>query len=111
MISLADIVFLGALGAAFHYLTYRAEITRWLWSRYPKPVDKLLGCSACSGFWVGAGIGALARWRGYGLLGLSPDDWLLLPACALVAVVATPPLAFMQVYALQALGGDEEEKR
>jgi hypothetical protein len=104
---ISDIILLGVLGAAFHFLAYRAEATRWLWSRYPKSLNRLLSCSACTGFWIGGALGLLARERGYLLLGLT--DWLLLPACALVTMVAAPPLAYLQIYTLTALGGEDAE--
>lgn len=113
MTSLSDMLFLGILGAAFHYVTYRAMITRWLWSRYPRWLDALLSCAACSGFWVGGGLGLLARARGYHLLGFEPQDWLLLPAAAAVTMILAPPFASLQIGALTELGGDdaEEDKR
>lgn len=110
MTSVADMVFLGLLGAALHYAAYRAVATHWLWSRYPKPVNALLSCSACSGFWLGGALGALARARSYALLGLSPNDWLLLPACALVCMVTAPIFSYLMVYALTALGGDDAQE-
>jgi hypothetical protein len=102
-----DILLLGILGAAVHFLGYRAEATRWLWSRYPKPIDKLMRCAACSGFWAGGALGALYQFRGQPALGLNPGDWLVLPACALVTMVAAPPVAWLQIYTLTALGGDD----
>jgi hypothetical protein len=102
--SLSDIVLLGILGAAFHYLSYRATITRWLWSRYPKPVDALLSCCACTSFWIGGAVGYACKTADYPLLGLS--GWILLPACALVAMIAAPPVAFLHTYSLMALAGE-----
>lgn len=103
---MTDVLLLGILGAAFHFLTYRAEATRWLWSRYPGPVDRLMRCVACSGFWVGGALGALCRAQGRPVLGF--EDWLLLPACALVTMVAAPPIAWLQIYTLTALGGGDD---
>lgn len=104
MTSLSDMLFLGILGAAFHYVTYRAMVTKWMWSRYPRWLDALLSCAACSGFWVGIGAGALARTQNYSLLGF--EDWLLLPAAGAVTMVLAPVIAWLQVYTLTALGGD-----
>lgn len=55
-----------------YYLFARAEITRWLWSRYPRWLDSLARCAACTGFWLGLFLsfylapptyGAGARWE------------------------------------------------
>jgi hypothetical protein len=100
-------VFLGIVGAAFHYITYRAMVTKWLWSRYPSWLDALMSCAACSGFWIGGGLGLLARARGYGLLGMEPSDWLLLPAAAAVTMVLAPITASIQISALTALSEDD----
>lgn len=39
-----------------YYLFARAEVTRWAWSRYPRALDNLARCAACSGFWIGLGL-------------------------------------------------------
>jgi hypothetical protein len=63
-------------------------------------------CSACSGFWVGGALGVLFRDEGRTLLGFS--DWLVIPACALVTMIAAPPIAWLQIYTLTALGGGDD---
>ena len=99
---MTDIILIGIAGAAFHFLSYRAEVTRWLWSRYPAFLNKFLGCCACSGFWVGGALGWFYRSQGREVLGF--EGWLLLPACAIVALVASPPVSYIQIYALQSMG-------
>lgn len=107
-----DVLLLGLYGAAFHYVTYRAEITRWLWSRYPRWLEGLLGCAACSGFWVGAGVGWLWVATDQPALGLAAGDPLTILAAALVCLVVAPVASFAQVNALIALsgGGDDAQR-
>jgi len=51
-----------ALITTAYYLFARAEVTKFIWERYPSPIDRLAKCPACSGFWLGmiAGILVLA---------------------------------------------------
>ncbi len=48
------------LTTAIYFLLARAEITRFLWSRYPKSWDKLVLCPACSGWWIGCVLAGMA---------------------------------------------------
>lgn len=100
-----DLLLLGVLGAAAHYLLYRALITRWLWSRYPARLDAFLSCSACTGFWIGAGVGLYWRYRGISSLGLQADDPALILASALACLAVAPIVAWLQIAALERLGG------
>jgi hypothetical protein len=52
---MALLTFLVACTVA-HYLLARAEITRWLWSRFPPWFDRWASCAACSGTWIGAAL-------------------------------------------------------
>ena len=49
------------LTGTLHWLMARAEITKWFWGSIlmPKFLDSLLRCPACSGFWLGLGLGSL----------------------------------------------------
>lgn len=47
------------LCTAAYFVLARAEVTRFLWSRYPGPVARAARCAACGGFWIGAALGAL----------------------------------------------------
>lgn len=104
---MTEVVLLGIAGAAFHYLAYRATITRFLWSRYPRPLDAVLGCVACSSFWVGGALGWLWLARGGAPLGLG--DWTAIPVCALVAMIAAPPVSLLHTWSLTSLSpGDPD---
>jgi len=50
---------LGVLTATLHWLAARAKITKRFWDAawLPASVDGLLRCPACSGFWLGLGVG------------------------------------------------------
>lgn len=80
------------LCTALFYLSSQAEITRWLWSRYPERLDAFLSCPACSGFWWGLGCASLGWWQRWPFLGLEPRGWITLPVVALCAIVWTPLL-------------------
>ena len=72
--SLLELLVLALLSTASYYLGARARITRFAWSRYPRPVAELARCAACSGFWLGGAWWLLLGWgRGpivlLGLLG------------------------------------------
>lgn len=53
-------VILAILASALHWLIARASITEWFWSArwLPDFAYDLLECPACSGFWIGLGLGA-----------------------------------------------------
>ena len=50
---------LGILAAVLHWVIARAGITRWFWDAawLPRGFKSLLECPACSGFWLGLGLG------------------------------------------------------
>lgn len=39
------------IGTVFWYLFSQAELTRFIWSRYPAWLDSWASCPACSGTW------------------------------------------------------------
>jgi hypothetical protein len=41
------------LTTALFYLGSRAQVTAWLWSKYPPGFARFMDCAACSGFWYG----------------------------------------------------------
>lgn len=105
-------IFLATLTTAFYYLTARAAITRPIWSRYPRFLDELIGCAACSGFWAGIGFGwAAERFHVeldvFGATASNPS-WLYLGVCAVVGMIWTPILAYAHTYAWSALGADDD---
>jgi hypothetical protein len=73
--------------AAIHWIIARSTIMRWFWDAVwlPTFLDELLACTACSGFWLGLGLGAL---------GLRPFDtghlWLDVLAAGGWNVVGMP---------------------
>jgi hypothetical protein len=50
---------LGILAGTLHWLIARATVTRSFWGALWLPgwLDSLLRCAACSGFWIGIGLG------------------------------------------------------
>lgn len=58
-IDLSQLVLLGVLCAATHWLVARSEIARPLWSRATGWLGKLLACAGCSGFWLGSAAWSL----------------------------------------------------
>lgn len=57
-IALDQLLVLGLLTAAIHWLIARSTFMRPLWSRARGWFDALLRCPACSGWWLGLGFGA-----------------------------------------------------
>ena len=87
---------------ALFYLGSRAEVTRWLWSRYPRPLARLLDCSSCSGFWYGLGATAAAEALGERTLPVAaPAIWVIGP---FLGMVGTPMLAYLHQEAMMRLG-------
>ena len=53
MRDLTPLVPFACLVAATYYVLARAEITRWIWSRYPAWLDRMALCPICMGFHLG----------------------------------------------------------
>lgn len=97
------------------YLLAHAEILRFLQVRYPSWLDRLLGCAACAGFWLGC-IAALVAGVGFNqsYLGMEPAPtyfagvWL----CGLISLVTTPFLGWVLIGSLKAIENltTEEDK-
>ncbi len=47
------LILFSLISTALWYLGSRALVTRWLWSKYPKPLSEFMDCPACVGFWWG----------------------------------------------------------
>lgn len=94
------------LSAALYYLGCRAQITAWLWSRYPPRLDRFMLCAACSGTWFGF---ALAAGLGYPLkipfAGLTGAAWYTPFIVGGVTLWTTPLLAVVHIKALEVLEG------
>lgn len=86
------------LVAALYYLLARAEITRFLWSKYPPRLDRLAMCPACLGFWLGCACGAARVVAG---VPLPTSPYLYVAHAGLVSLVSTPIL-----FGLMRLGFD-----
>lgn len=83
----STLAILGILTATIHWLIARAEISKAFWSAIwlPERIDQLLRCPACSGFWLGLGLGGL------GIRPLTTGHWWIdVPASAILGVFATP---------------------
>lgn len=99
--------------AGLYYLAARAGITRWLWSRYPRPVAVFINCAACSGFWYAVGLGLLAKnvlHVEFSVLGFAASGslWPFLAVCGAVGLVWTPIAAFAHAYAYSRLSDSED---
>lgn len=94
------------MSGALYYLASRAEITRWLWSRYPKWLDNFTLCAACLGFWLSLALGVAGGWYlGLPFLGL-PGRTLYTPlVVAVCGIVWTPPIAYIVLESLARLSG------
>lgn len=92
------------LTTATYYLGAHAQVTSWLWSRYPPGVDRFMYCAACAGTWYGAGWGAVGAWREWPFLGLPGRDALTVICVAAASMVWTPVLAYAHLHVLRALG-------
>jgi len=78
---------LGILAASIHWLAARAHITRSFWGAIwlPSFLDSLLRCPACSGFWIGLGLGA-ARIRPFA----TGHAWFDIAVAGIVGMFTTP---------------------
>jgi hypothetical protein len=88
---------LGLFSAVIHWLVARARITRGFWGAtwLPGWLSELLACAACSGFWIGLGLGlAGVRPLGYGLIGVI--------CSGLLGVVSTPVVEGVLLWGLRA---------
>ena len=83
------------VSTALYYIIGRAGITRPIWSRYPKWLDKLVSCAACSGFWIGLGVGAAGAWAGRPYFDIPGRSPLAVLVAGLVAMVTTPVLYWL----------------
>jgi hypothetical protein len=78
---------LAILCATIHWIIARSQVMEWLWAApwLPDFISDLLTCPACSGFWLGLGLGAVGFWP------LITDYWWLnIPATGLAGVWCTP---------------------
>lgn len=101
-----DLMIIGCLlTTSLYYLGSRAEITRWLWSRYPLGFARFMDCPACAGTWYGFLVGVLAIWSG---TLITPLGWAVIPLVGLCALVWTPLGAALLQLALTVNGSAVE---
>jgi hypothetical protein len=98
-----SIFVLPLITTALFYLGARAQITSFLWSRYPARLDALMSCAACSGFWYGLGTAAIGYAFDVPFLG-STSPWAILIAGAM-SIVWTAVIAAKMERALTELSG------
>ncbi len=82
------------LGTVLWYLVSQAEITTFLWSRYPRWFDDWASCPACSGTWFTALVAlvldvpvldyAARSWQALVLAGLWGCFWVPVASWVLV---------------------------
>lgn len=78
---------LAILTGTLHWVIARAKITQWFWNAnwLPGIMHELLECPACSGFWLGLGLGVA------GLRPLVTGLWPLdLAAAGVAGIIGTP---------------------
>lgn len=88
---------LAILTATIHWIVARATITKRFWGAVwlPSWLDELLRCPACSGFWLGIGLGLA------GLRPLVTGSWIANVLIAgLVGVWGTPVVEGILLWAL-----------
>lgn len=102
--NLDQLVILGILTSATHWLFARSAVLKPLWSRARGWLDQLLRCPSCSGFWLGLG---------FGLLGIDPivsglrfvDVYLT----GMLAVFLTPVFEAVMLWGLSVSGLEEHQ--
>ena len=91
-----------------HYLLARAQITSWLWSRYPKWFDAWASCPACCGAWTGFLSAMWLNANGYALAPLRSGEFVTWLIMLCVCMFTTPLLAFVHLYAASMTTGNDE---
>jgi hypothetical protein len=91
--------------AALFYLGSRAMVTSWLWSRYPSKLAQFMDCAACTGFWLGLGLGYVGGYHlGLDLLGLEGDRAATVALAGLCSLTVTPIAAGVMQWGFDKLG-------
>ncbi len=97
-----QLALLGLLTTSVHWLVGRSTIARPLWSRARGWLSELLRCPACSGWWIGLGLGA----AGLRPVGGLPHRWEWhsvgpVVVTGLLAIVVTPVVEAIMLFGLQ----------
>jgi len=93
-VDFAQLIALGLGTTALHWLIARAYILRWFWSRAHGMLARLLACAACSGFWLGLGLGAA------GLRPVQAHPAIAILAAGVLGVVLTPIFEAVMLWGL-----------
>lgn len=104
-LDLQQAALLGLLSATLHWIIARSTVMRWFWSRLRGVPATLLACPACSGFWLGLGLGGI---------GVRPAIYenaiVEVLTAGVLAVFLTPTLQAVLLWALErtAIVNDDE---
>jgi hypothetical protein len=97
------LIILSVVACSTYYILAYSRILAWLRPRFPRIVQEMLTCSACSGFWLGA-WGGLAL---HPLLDAAPTGpvlaWLAQPFLGPDTAVMTAPAQWLTSVWLAAL--------
>jgi hypothetical protein len=103
-LDVGQLALLGLLSTALHWLIARSKIAQPLWSRARGWAAALLACPACSGWWLGLGLGTG---------GVRPvmGSWRIVEVIAsgLLAVVLTPIFEGVMLWGLERSAIEQEE--
>ncbi len=106
-LDVGQLALLGLLSTALHWLIARSKIAQPLWSRARGWLALLLACPACSGWWLGLGLGTG---------GVRPVtvSWRIVEVvlCGLLAMVLTPVVEAVMLWGLErsAIVAEEPEE-
>lgn len=92
-----------------HYLLARAQITSWLWTRYPKWFDEWASCPACCGTWTGFLAAMWLNANGYNFWLLRSNEFTSWVIMAAVCMFTTPLLAWPHLTAMMHTSGNSDE--
>ncbi len=102
-----QLVLLGLLSTAVHWIVGRSKVGRPLWSRAGGWFGALLACPACSGWWIGLGLG-MAGLKPVGGLPHIGYDVATIIVAGLLAVVITPVFEGIMLWGLERSAIPEE---
>ncbi len=92
---------------ALYYAGSRAQLTRFVWSRYPIWLSRLMDCSMCSGAWYGLFVAVVAT-QGFEYQYPGLEDHHAPFVCFLGSAIWTPLIAAKVQHGIEFLGVKEE---
>lgn len=99
------------LTTAAYYLLARAQISKFIWSRYPARLDRFMSCASCTGFWYGLALSAtLGRELELPLMSIPADSPYLPFVVGSCAIIWTPIVSWLHLAALERLTVPEVEE-